>query len=64
MMMRKIFSRSIMDTQDACFFWAARWLAVLSMQNEIRISLFICPFSGSASPADALLQIGGYSSAW
>jgi hypothetical protein len=46
------------------FFWAARRLAVLSMQNEIRISLFICPFSGSASPADALLQIGGYSSAW
>jgi hypothetical protein len=43
------------------YFWAARWLAVLSMQEENLRSLANCPLPCSASPADALLQVGGYS---
>mgnify|MGYP001573408147 CR=1 FL=1 len=38
------------------FFWAARWLAVLSMQEEMSHSPVHCPLSGSASPAAALLS--------
>ena len=49
----------VLYVDDACFFWAARWLAVLSMQDDSSRSPAHCPLSGSASPADALLQVGG-----
>ena len=31
----------VLYVDDACFFWAARWLAVLSMQDDSSRSLFI-----------------------